>query len=351
MAVTNLWVSARTGEPTKRYGQGLQWRASWPGHKSQSFRTKKAAEAAELVMRTSRPDAAPSEVTVGELLDLWLPTKAGLSEGGRSAVRGGYNHAKSRWGDVLIGDVETHEVESWLATLTYERKYRDRMQIVPASRDLKGKARSALRGALQIAVNRGLLGSNPAAGISLPNQERRDPRFLTPAQLADLATAAGDYGAMIRFLGTTGLRIGECAGRVVGDVREVEPGRWRVRVTKTKNRTARDVPIPASVVAALDLARDPSKPLFVSHTGGPINVRSWRRWVFKPAAEAAGLPSLHVHDLRHTAASLMIASGADVKKVQQALGHKRASMTLDLYGHLLDDTLDDVASKVDLLLS
>ena len=56
---------------------------------------------------------------------------------------------------------------------------------------------------------------------------------------------------------------------------------------------------------------------------------------------------LHPHELRHTAASLAIASGADVKVVQQMLGHKSATMTLDLYGHLFGDRLDVVADAMD----
>ncbi|MHB8188622.1 MAG: tyrosine-type recombinase/integrase, partial [Dermatophilaceae bacterium] len=56
----------------------------------------------------------------------------------------------------------------------------------------------------------------------------------------------------------------------------------------------------------------------------------------------------HPHELRHTAASLAIASGANVKVVQQMLGHKSATMTLDLYGHLFEDQLDEVADALDL---
>jgi integrase len=54
-----------------------------------------------------------------------------------------------------------------------------------------------------------------------------------------------------------------------------------------------------------------------------------------------------IHELRHTAASLTIASGANVKTVQSQLGHKTATMTLDLYGHLFPDDLDGVADKMD----
>jgi integrase len=64
-------------------------------------------------------------------------------------------------------------------------------------------------------------------------------------------------------------------------------------------------------------------------------------------AEALKIPGFRPHELRHTVASLAIASGADVKVVQQMLGHKSATMTLDLYGDLLGDRLDVVADAMD----
>jgi integrase len=69
--------------------------------------------------------------------------------------------------------------------------------------------------------------------------------------------------------------------------------------------------------------------------------------VFDAAVREVGLEGFHPHELRHTAASLAIASGADVKIVQQMLGHKTATMTLDLYGHLFPDRLDEIADRMD----
>jgi site-specific recombinase XerC len=63
---------------------------------------------------------------------------------------------------------------------------------------------------------------------------------------------------------------------------------------------------------------------------------------------AAGLPAtLRAHDLRHTAASLLIREGASVKAVQRSLGHKSAVMTLDRYGHLWPDELEDLGGRLD----
>src|SRR3954447_11312984 len=68
---------------------------------------------------------------------------------------------------------------------------------------------------------------------------------------------------------------------------------------------------------------------------------------FDAAVETVGAAGMHPHKLRHTAASLAIASGADVKVAQQMLGHKSATMTLDLYGHPFPDRLDTVADAMD----
>ncbi len=61
---------------------------------------------------------------------------------------------------------------------------------------------------------------------------------------------------------------------------------------------------------------------------------------------AIGVPTLRVHDFRHTAASIWLAHGADPKVVQRVLGHATATMTMDLYGHLLDASLWLAADKI-----
>jgi len=75
--------------------------------------------------------------------------------------------------------------------------------------------------------------------------------------------------------------------------------------------------------------------------------QTFQRAVLTRAATDLGIPDFHPHELRHTAASLAIASGADIKIVQQMLGHKSAVMTLDQCGHLFGDRLDMVADAMD----
>jgi integrase len=91
----------------------------------------------------------------------------------------------------------------------------------------------------------------------------------------------------------------------------------------------------------------PGDLVFTSPNGGPLRLGNWRIRVFDPACAAAGIVGLTPHDLRHTAASLAIAAGANVKAVQRMLGHSSAAMTLDVYAGLFGDDLDSVAALLD----
>jgi integrase len=93
--------------------------------------------------------------------------------------------------------------------------------------------------------------------------------------------------------------------------------------------------------------RPAGEPLFPAPNGGYLREANWKRSVDWPGAKhRAGLPDIRIHDLRHTAASLWLTSGADPKVVQRVLGHATATMTLDLYGHLVDSSLWDAASRI-----
>nr|WP_084721665.1 tyrosine-type recombinase/integrase [Rhodococcus marinonascens] len=86
--------------------------------------------------------------------------------------------------------------------------------------------------------------------------------------------------------------------------------------------------------------------VFPGRSGGFLPLGELR-WQFDKAAETVDLSGLVPHELRHTAASLAIAAGANVKVVQRMLGHKTATLTLDRYGHLFPDDLDAVAQSLD----
>ncbi|HEX6077269.1 MAG TPA: site-specific integrase [Micromonosporaceae bacterium] len=92
--------------------------------------------------------------------------------------------------------------------------------------------------------------------------------------------------------------------------------------------------------------------VFRSPKGAVLRVRGARRSWFDQVVKRAGLPKgFHPHELRHTAASLAVSAGANVKAVQRMLGHAKASMTLDVYADLFDDDLEAVADRLDEIAS
>ena len=92
-------------------------------------------------------------------------------------------------------------------------------------------------------------------------------------------------------------------------------------------------------------AKSPGEWLFAAPAGGPLRETNWQRSVsWREAKVIIGRPDLRVHNLRHTAASVWLASGADPKVVQRVLGHATAAMTMDFYGHMIDRNLWDAPS-------
>ena len=103
----------------------------------------------------------------------------------------------------------------------------------------------------------------------------------------------------------------------------------------------------ADEISAAIADKDPDSFVFSGRFGEPLITPTVRdnSW-FDKALAAADLPPMTIHDLRHTAASLAISSGANVKAVQKMLGHASAAMTLDVYADLFEDDLDAVAMRL-----
>jgi integrase len=160
-----------------------------------------------------------------------------------------------------------------------------------------------------------------------------------------------------------GLRWGELADLQVGDRVSVPGTGLRLRravlasggsggryVDTLKNNRARTVPLVLDLVPIVDrwgTGKAPDAWLFEAPKGGPLWESNWKRSVgWSAATSAVGVPDFRVHDLRHTAASVWLAAGADPKVVQRVLGHATAAMTIDLYGHMIDANLWQAAQLV-----
>jgi integrase len=162
--------------------------------------------------------------------------------------------------------------------------------------------------------------------------------------------------------GYTGLRWGELSALRVRDL-DLERRRLSVNenavrvgselhVGSSKTHELRSVGFPNFLAEPLDELASGMEPRALLFGDGddpiqrPRSSGASRSW-FMRALTDAGLPRMTVHDLRHTAASLAIASGANVKAVQRMLGHASAAMTLDVYADLFDDDVDAVSAALD----
>ena len=224
----------------------------------------------------------------------------------------------------------------------------------------------------------GRLARNVAEKVNLPRPIKHERRYLTHSQVEDLARACGYpadpskhssfdtrsnemYRLVVLFLAYTGVRFGEMAAL---EVKRIDLTRRRAVIVESvtpvqgkglvwgtpKSNQRREVSIPSFLVndlAARVDGREPDDLVFGGiRNDQPLRVSTFRT-AFSAAAASIGVPDLHPHELRHTAARLAIASGADVKVVQKMLGHASATMTLDTYGHLFEDRHDEVAAAMD----
>lgn len=228
------------------------------------------------------------------------------------------------------------------------------------------RALATLRSILAFAVADGRVQHNVAASVPTPTsgQARREGRALTLDEVHALTAAcAGPYRDVVPVLALAGLRWGELAGLQVGDRVSVpgpglrlsravlaSGGGGALYVDTLKNNRARTVPLVDELVPIVDrwsAGKPPDVWLFDAPGGGPLRESNWKRSVGWMAAKAAaGVPTVRVHDLRHTSASPWLAAGADPKVVQRVLGHATATMTMDLYGHMVDANLWQAARLV-----
>lgn len=339
-----------------------RWRARHRGpdgrERSRTFGRRSDAErwlTAETgkVLRGEWTDPRRAHVTVGDLAGQWLDRQVNLKPSTRqrytSLIR---VHVLPRWGTTRLDRVDYEGVAGWIAALSASGL--SASSVRQTHRVLSLILRDAVRGKR--------LPANPAEGVALPRIVKTEPRFLTAADVTRLADAAGPDRLLVLLLAFTGLRFGEVAALRVGRVdmlrrrltvaESVTEVNGRATFGTPKNHQRRAVPVPRFLVDDLTAAlagKGPDEFAFTAASGAHLRLMNWRRRTFDPAVRAAGLVGVTPHDLRHTAASLAISSGANVKDVQRMLGHASAAMTLDVYAGLFTDSLDAVADRMDVI--
>jgi integrase len=352
---------------TRRQPPG-RWRVRWydPDNKpkAKTFVKKPPAEAFrdELVQRLangSYRDPSAGKTLLAKVAEEWFAAQAHLKRSSRARYRRALDsYVLPKWGATPVDRIRHEDVAEWIGELSTE-----------AGRGGKPLGPSVVRGlhrvlymALGWAIRTGRIAANPAAKVPLPRRGMTDHVYLDHAQVEQLAAAAKNFRPLVLLLAYTGLRWGEASALRVG---RVDLAARRAHVVTAfaeengevyedtpKDHERRAVPLPAFLVAELKPVmdgREADELLFSAPRKGPLRAHNFRSREFASAVKDAGLGKMGVtpHKLRHTAASLAISAGADVKVVQTMLGHASATMTLDVYGHLFPDRLDEVADALD----
>lgn len=304
----------------------------------------------------------------GELYKQWIAIKKPFWKPSQlESTEASYRtHVQAKWENRRIGEISQAELQEWVSGLTSRR-----------SASVVLRAKGIVNGVLKRAVKDRLIAENPCEGLELPRKPKRKERrvYLTIPQLVAFADEClnaiyiGDERrALVLLLGFCGLRWGEASDLRKEDVDVGERSlRIRSSIVWIKGKPVEGTPksyemrtlymplIVAEALAPILKRKKRGERVFSDPSGHPLHpqsasaVRGNRTW-WPSALKRLGWdtddwPS--PHDLRHTAASIAVHAGANVKGLQRMLGHASASMTLDVYADLFDSDLLDVTRMVD----
>ena len=304
----------------------------------------------------------------GELYKQWIAIKKPFWKPSQlESTEASYRtHVQAKWADRRIGEISQAELQEWVSDLTSRR-----------SASVVLRAKGIVNGVLKRAVKDRLIAENPCEGLELPRKPKRKERrvYLTIPQLVAFADEClnaiyiGDERrALVLLLGFCGLRWGEASDLRKEDV-DVRERSLRIRssIVWIKGKPVEGTPksyemrtlymplIVAEALAPILKRKKRGERVFSDPSGHPLHPQSasavkgnrtwWPSALKRLGWDTDDWPS--PHDLRHTAASIAVHAGANVKGLQRMLGHASASMTLDVYADLFDSDLLDVTRMVD----
>jgi len=244
-------------------------------------------------------------------------------------------------GEVRPGEVDALAVRSFLAAMTHKG----------LAKTSQGRTLSAVRSLFRFACREGVLTANPAQGVRTPKVPKNLPRHLRPGEVENLIEAPeGDEPlvrrdrAILEMLYAAGLRVSELVGL---DWRDVD---LPARVVRVMGKGSKERMVPFGRPAAEAMRRwldvwegvrksgDEGEPVFLNAFGTRLTDRSVRRVIDRWVDAAAVARGVHPHTLRHTFATHLLENGADLRAIQELLGHSSLSTT-QKYTHLEVDRL------------
>ncbi len=257
-----------------------------------------------------------------------------------------------------------------------QRLYADRLEAGLSSTSV-AHLHAVLHRALGQAARWGQVARNVADLVTRPRIARREPQALSPDQARALLEAARDdrLEALYVLALSTGMRQGEILALKWQDL-DLDGAHLQVRATLQRTRegfdfcepktarSRRQVALTNKAVSALRRHRarqleerllcpywqDPDL-VFASEVGTPIEATNLIRRSFHPLLARAGLPRIRFHDLRHTAATLLLGQNVNVKIVSEMLGHSQIAVTLDLYSHVTPTMQRQATEALDAVLA
>lgn len=251
----------------------------------------------------------------------------------------------SRLGMHGVDELDLRTLRSWLA----------KQQTMGKSRTTLARRATAARVFTAWLARTGRIASDPGAALGSPKRHKSLPPVLRADEAAELIRAATDLAddgspvglrdvAMLELLYATGIRVGELVGLDVDDI----DGERRVVRVLGKGRKERSAPYGTPASRALDRWLRLGRPALVAEGAGPalflgargrrIDPRAVRELVHRRVAQVPGAPDIGPHGLRHTAATHLLEGGADLRSVQELLGHASLATT-QLYTHVTTDRL------------
>ncbi len=308
----------------------------------------------------------PSKQKLSQFMEHWINTtavhevKSATIDLYRQVFRA---HIKPDLGEKPLGKVTAQHIQAF---------YHKRLQAGTSPRTIQ-IVHSVLRRALQQAVEWRLLPRNVADFVKRPRAERHEVEPLTPDQVMTFLEAAQEdrLHALFTLAATTGLRLGELLALRWSDINLAEStltvrqtltkndGKFEIGTPKT-NASRRTLDLPVIACKALKRWRREQAAerlklsgawatdlVFTTTIGTVLNPHNIRNRSLKSVLERAGLPKIRFHDLRHTAATLMLAQGVQPRVLQDVLGHSDIRMTLGLYSHVLREQKKAAAQAID----
>jgi integrase len=236
------------------------------------------------------------------------------------------------------------------------------------------KCHIVLGSLMEYARAEGYINHNPVRGVKKPKADTQalDPngngngkeiKPLTSEQVRTILDTIPDSEIMHKTLNMvavfSGMREGEILGLkwddILSDSNQIDIKRTYTHGAfynpKTK-QSRRRIDVPPVVINQLKrwkVAQSPNELdlVFANGKGEPIDGGNMPREMFTPYLKNAGLPIVNFHSLRHTYASLLIEQGENIKYIQKQLGHSKATVTLDIYGHLMNDSNPEASGKLE----